>query len=275
MSISLATSTSDYEFPKRQVLDLLARKDVHEVLVTASVGSKAHNTSTGPSDEDFCVIRFESWHEFVNGPGDRQSMQIRSKPEGERSETGDIDLAVYTLRKFAHLALQGNPSILTVLWTPETYMEGDEWPHLAKELKQYLPARSAGKAFLGYMTQQMERWRGVRGQRNVTRPELVEMFGYDTKYAAQIIRLGYQGIHYMKEGEIPVPIPEDTAAQIRDLRSGGMPEQQAMKWANDLDIQLRYAISRSLLPETPNYVAVQHQIASTYGVHYAPDLRNS
>ena len=50
------------------------------------------------------------------------------------------------------------------------------------------------------MQRQRERMIGTRGQMNVTRPELISKYGYDTKYAGHLVRLGYQGIEVMLSG---------------------------------------------------------------------------
>jgi hypothetical protein len=267
------TESKPVEFPKSQVLDLLSRRDVHDLMVVAEVGSIAHGISVGGSDFDYTVLRFESWTEFVNGPGDRQSMQVRTQPDGIRSRLGDIDLSVYTVRKFAHLAMAGNPSILSVLWSPNTYLARDLWPHFCTSMQGYVPAVSAGQAFLGYMRQQMERWAGTRGQKNVTRPELVAQYGFDVKYAAQIIKLGHQGIRFMEAGIIEIPIEEPLATEIKSLRTGGCTEAQALDWAKAIEARLKHAINKSSLPERPNQLGIQHLVASTYGQHYAAALR--
>lgn len=261
------------EFPKSQVLDLLSRRDVHDLMVVVETGSEAHGTAVGPSDRDYTVIRFESWHEFVNGPGDRQSMMVRTQPDGIRSRMGDIDLSVYTVRKFAHLAMAGNPSILAVLWGPNTYMARDLWPSFSTTMQGYVPAISAGTAFLGYMRQQFERWQGTRGQKNVNRPELVKLYGYDTKYAAQIIKLGVMGIDFMELGALQLPLPEPEATEIASLRTGGYTEAQALDWARAVEARLKNAIDNSPLPERPNQVGIQHLVASVYGQHYSAALR--
>lgn len=273
LSDSGTTEPKSVEFPKAQVLDLLARRDVHDLMVIVETGSVAHGISVGGSDFDYTVIRLESWTEFVNGPGDRQSMQVRTQPDGERSRMGDIDLSVYTLRKFAHLAMSGNPSILSALWSPTTFLPRDLWSHFRATMQGYVPAVSAGQAFLGYMRQQMERWLGTRGQKNVNRPELVAQYGFDVKYAAQIIKLGHQGITFMETGIVEIPISEPTATEIKSLRTGGYTETQALDWAKGVEARLKQAINRSSLPERPNQIGIQHLVASTYGQHYAAVLR--
>lgn len=61
-----------------------------DVLTVTEAGSTAHGISVGLDDLDFAVVRIESSHERVVGDLRAQSQTIRTKPEGKRSEPGDI-----------------------------------------------------------------------------------------------------------------------------------------------------------------------------------------
>lgn len=257
-------------FPDREVRDLLGRRGLRmsDVIAGAEVGSTVHGISVGDQDDyDMTLVRWETWNELINGDLKRQSMMIRTQPDGERSGPGDIDLNVYTLRKFVALAAKGNPSILLVLHVPE-YLIGPTLEGFPDDLRGLVRSQRAGAAFLGYMRQQMERWMGVRGQKNVTRPELVEKYGFDTKYAAHIIRLGYQGTAYLTEGHIPVPLPTDIAESIRDLRTGGVDEYEAMRWAAAMEEELKHAYDNSRLPESPDEEGIRNWLRWEYGIHF-------
>lgn len=250
-----------------RVQNLLKRREIEwaNVLAIAEVGSTAHGISLeGTDDLDLTLVRIESFSELVTGSEGRQSMMIRTQPEGSRSRMGDIDLQVYTARKFARLALGGNPSILNVLYVPVYHHERQGWKKLRLGLQRYTPSKRAGNAFLGYMRQQMERWQGLRGQKNVTRPELVEAYGFDTKYAAHIVRLGYQGTVYMREARIPIPLPSDFAERIISLRTGGLNEVEALDWAREVENDLHSAIVESKLPDGPNVAGADLLLADLY-----------
>lgn len=248
----------------KRIAGLLGNRSVHwnDVVLCAEVGSTAHGINIGEQDDtDYTVVRMEPWREFVNFATKRQSMMIRTQPEGVRSRFGDIDLNVYTLRKFGHLATSGNPSILGALFSPST-LKRAPW---IDRLSGIAASKAAGTAFLGYMRQQMERWQGTRGQKNVSRPELVEAYGFDTKYAAHIIRLGYQGIEYLGTGRLTLPIPEPLAGEIRALRTGEVPEQAALDWAAEAEDQLKRSVDRSPLPESPGWAALEAWLDGQYG----------
>jgi hypothetical protein len=40
----------------------------------------------------------------------------------------------------------------------------------------------------------------------VTRTELIKRHGYDTKFAMHAVRLGYQGVEYLKTGRLTLPM---------------------------------------------------------------------
>jgi len=256
---------------KGRVKDLLARRGVDlktEVVLGAEVGSTIHGIAVADQDDlDMTIVRIENFYELVNGPAKQQSMMIRTQPDGHRSRMGDIDLNVYTLRKFAGLAAKGNPSILTALFSPNPWRGNFQWIDW-DELIAFTASRRAGAAFLGYMKQQQERWAGKRGQKNVNRPELVDAYGFDTKYAGHVIRLGLQGIEYMQSGKITLPMSKTPAEAIKNLRTGGIDESDALMWAAEVEDELKAAVDSSTLPSHPNLYGVHGWTTRVYKEAY-------
>jgi hypothetical protein len=224
------------DIPWDRIQPLLARRnvDLSDVVSIVEVGSTAHGISVGGDDLDLTIVRGERWSELINGPLDRQSMMIRTQPDGVRSGPGDIDLQVYTLRKFINLAAGGNPSILAALystnrWDAPQGLDGSAgWGPVWKDL---VFSAKAGDAYIGYMVQQIERWEGKRGQKNVNRPELVAKYGFDTKYAAHAIRLGIQGAEYLITRNLTIPMLPGDQAFIQDIRQGKYTNAQALAQA--------------------------------------------
>lgn len=260
--------------PLDKALELLEDHNIREdsILRIVEVGSTAHGMSVPGIGDDFdaTVVRMETFEELVLGPEGHQSRMIRTQPSGARSGPGDIDLNVYTLRKFVNLASGGNPSILGAIFSSKVHYDvGVDW----KALGRLVASKKAGNAFLGYMTQQRERWQGDRGKK-VNRPELVEKYGFDTKYAAHLIRLGFQGIEYMEKGSYSMPLPPDKAKFLIDLRTGLIPEAEAMVIAQTVEDDLRVSIDRSPLPPTPSPVVrtwvtnqYRRRVATTGAAH--------
>lgn len=76
------------------------------------------------------------------------------------SESGDLDLVVYSLRKYTRLAAAGNPTVLLLLYADPLYATD-----AGRELQSHahlFASREAGHRFLGYLRAQKERLLGLR-----------------------------------------------------------------------------------------------------------------
>lgn len=191
-------------------------------ILELTVGSTLHGTAVddGLEDLDLMAIVIERPEQFV-GFGPTDTWIQRTKPQGVRSEAGDVDLAVYGLRKFLHLALKGNPTIILAFFAPLRFLHRYDYRGLELQaLHPRIISRQVFQPFRGYMKQQHERLLGLRGQRNVTRPELVDRYGYDTKYASQIIRLAFQGEELLLTGQLTLPLPTEQREVVVGVRTG-------------------------------------------------------
>jgi uncharacterized protein len=91
----------------------------YSIILESIVGSTLHGTSVadGLEDLDLMAIVIESKERLI-GFDTTDTWTFRTKPDGVRSEAGDVDWVGYGLRKYLKLALAGNPSILLPLFAP-------------------------------------------------------------------------------------------------------------------------------------------------------------
>jgi hypothetical protein len=88
------------------------------MIIRSLVGSTIHGLElAGTDDRDEMGVCIEP-PEYVIGLRSFETWVERTKPEGVRSEAGDLDLVVHSLRKFSRLALKGNPTVLLLLFVP-------------------------------------------------------------------------------------------------------------------------------------------------------------
>ena len=243
----------------------------HEILRTV-VGSTVHGTAvSGQDDLDLMGICVEP-PEYVVGLRRFDQYIFRTQPEGVRSGPGDVDLTVYSARKWCRLALAGNPTVLLPLFVSEAHIVSIT--DAGKELRNMAYAfasKRAGKAFLGYMTQQRERLIGVRGGKHTNRPELIEKYGYDSKYAAHMIRLGLQGVEFMTTGKLELPANEETRSTLIAVRTGQMPYDDILTLAADLERQVEDLLVTSPLPRDANEAVVESWLLCTYHEAWSKD----
>ena len=222
------------------------------------VGSTAHGTGLdGQEDRDEMGICIEPTS-YVCGLEKFEHYIFRTQPEGIRSSPGDLDLTVYSLRKFCALASRGNPSVIMLLWLPSYITQTKAGKRLV-EMRNAFITRDAGWAYLGYLTSQRMGLTGERSKK-VARPELVEQYGYDTKYAMHALRLGLQGIEYLTEFNISIPVKEPARTILRDVRSGKMPLSDVLSLISETEAQLRIITeqcSRTIDREAINFFMVE------------------
>lgn len=206
------------------------------------VGSTAHGTAIdGQDDRDEMGV-------FVEPPANVCGLVscdhyiYRDKPEGVRSEAGDLDLTLYSLRKFCRLAAQGNPSVIILLWLPEHITKTTLGADLVS-LREAFISRSSGARFLGYLVAQKLKMKGERAH-TVKRPELIAKYGYDTKFAMHALRLGYEGIEMLTHGRLTLPVSEPNLTTLRGVRSGQIDEAGALALIEDAETRLRVLVDK-------------------------------
>lgn len=239
-------------------------------ILRVPVGSTVHGLHlAGTDDRDemgICVehlgaaMGFHAFEQYIY-----RSAAEREHKHDAPSQPGDLDLVIYSLRKWLRLALQGNPTVLTALFVPfEQCIDIDGRGHQLQEMAPSIVSRRAGARYLGYLTSQKQRLLGERGQKGVRRPDLEEKFGFDTKYAMHMLRLGYQGVELLTTGRLTLPMADPVRQHVRDVREGKVPLNDVLSEVGDLEVQLNDLRSVSPLPEEPDTDLVEAWMLEAY-----------
>lgn len=235
------------------------------------VGSQAYGTNVEdgqPSDRDEKGVCIEPLEVFMGFNGFEQ-FEYRSAVEREghhqaKSQPGDLDLVIYSMHKFLRLALKGNPQIMEMFFIKKYVYINALGTHL-QELAPYVVSKQAGRAYLGYMQAQRQRLNGERGGKDVNRPELVEKYGFDTKYAMHVVRLGLQGIELLQTGNLVLPLPEEPRRLLLGIRRGELSLPEVLEKAEQLEAELKSLINGgSPLPDSPDSAYVEDWMIKRY-----------
>lgn len=234
-------------------------------ILRAEIGSTVHGTNVSDQgDRDEMAIAIEPMH-YVIGMRHWETSVYRTAPEGTKSGPGDLDLVTHSLRKFCRLAAKGNPTMQLPLWAPETsIVEANE---LGRELiakRTMFLSRECGKAFLGYMIAQKARLAGEAGGRHGSRPDLVAKYGFDTKYAGHIIRLGYQGLELMTTGHLSLPMDPRQCEDVLAVRTGKWTLERTLSRAGELERDLRDSLDTGPLPDHADEDAINSFLQDAY-----------
>lgn len=169
------------------------------------------------------------------------------------------DVCLHECGKFCHLALQGNPTILNVLWTPS--LLANVHGISLQGIRHSFLHRGALNAFLGYAKSQFGRLE--KGQ------SVHSSGGKPTgKWAAHLLRILWQGLDLAETGDFSVRLSESRLAVVRPIMAGvGLDEAAAL--ARTLIAQLKQTMDNStqVLPDVPDETAVNswlHSVRKTY-----------
>jgi hypothetical protein len=171
-----------------------------------------------------------------------------------------VDITLYSLRRWAHLAAKGNATALHFLFANATATSNSTWGRVQDRADLFLSKRSA-EQFLGFADNQLrriagEKGRGVKGRR----PEYECAFGYDTKAAMHCLRLYLECIELMRFGRITLPRPE--REYLIEVRTGAWPLERFAAEAKRLRLEAEETSATSPLPYRVDLGAISALIST-------------
>lgn len=234
-------------------------------ILRSTVGSELHGTGIpGVEDHDEMGIYIEP-PEYVLGFKKMEHYTWRSKPEGVKSEHGDVDLTMYSLRKYMSLAMQGNPTVLLLLFTKPPFRSYAHTFGLnLQEMAPFIVSKRCVPRFQGYLESQRQRLTGEKRGHVPSRPELVEKFGYDTKYAMHALRLAIQGIEILKTYGLQLPMHEDEREFLFAVRKGEFKYETVLAMLQQYSDRLATETAVSTLREEPDVAAVERWMVEAH-----------
>lgn len=231
------------------VKELLQQKDLpwleESTILLVDSGSTAYGTNLPTSDKDYkgiCIPPID----YLLGLKNFEQYQPTGN-DGRKNTAEDIDVTVYGLKKFFKLAMNGNPNVLEMLFVDkENIAYCTEEGKVLLENRELFLTNKIKNSIGGYAYQQSKNL--VNGKS--TRPELEDMYGYDTKKFMHSVRLYEMGMECFKEGTMRTKRPN--AEELKDIRKGKYTAKEAVEMLEHLNNEYQKASENSVLPNKPN-----------------------
>jgi hypothetical protein len=150
----------------------------------------------------------------------------------------------WEVERFCVLALQGNPTVLEVLWSPIVEHVTDDGKALLAVRGAFLSRRVA-QTYGEYARDQLARVDARRARTGET----------NFKQAMHMIRLLLAGAHVLRTGEILVDV-RDRRERLLAVRRGEVSWESVTAWAAELLDDLDAAATSTSLPEKPDHKAI-------------------
>jgi len=152
-----------------------AKREVNMLeLVRILFGSHLYGTANENSDLDYKGIFLPSKEDLLLGRLSKSINLSTNKSNAEKNSADDVDVELYSLHYFIHLACEGETVALDMLHAPKEFWElnttykdpftlyGDIWKDLVRERERFYTKNL--KAFVGYARRQASKY-GVKGSR--------------------------------------------------------------------------------------------------------------
>lgn len=232
-------------------------------------GSALHGARMpGKSDLDIYGIFIEP-KENIFGLTKYEHFVSTTSKDTVRNTSDDIDITLYSLRRWAALAAKGNPTALQFLFAFNQWPGSGccDWEDIKDELREAIISKRCANPFRGFVTDQMKRLLGEKGKgKHRQRPDLTLTHGYDTKAAMHAVRLMHEGIELMNSGMITYPSP--VADHLLAIRQGTFSLDYLCSTVGRLHIELDEAEKQSPLQEKPDYKKIDEVLIHAYEEFY-------
>src|SRR5215813_14425021 len=144
---------------KRSLLDLVALSGFNKTqnLIHLFVGgSELHGAKIGQTDDtDIYGVYIEEPSEAL-GLDSREHFVWSTAGDDRRNTADDVDVTLYSLRKWAGMAAKGNATALHFLFADPAEVDSGTWATIQKHASVFLSRKSA-KQFLGFADNQFKR----------------------------------------------------------------------------------------------------------------------
>lgn len=225
-------------------------------------GSELHGAKVGATDD------LDIYGVFLDGPVTVLGLEPRTHfvwstaSEDRRNGPEDVDLTLYSLRRWAQLAAKGNATALHFLFADATATSSELWGLVQAQRDLFISKQSAAQ-FLGFAGNQLQRITGEKGRGSKGhRPEYEGRFGYDTKAAMHCLRLYLECIELMRLGTITLPRPEYEF--LIECRLGSWTLERFLAEADRLRRETEVAAQNSSLPDSVDLRAISELLAKVH-----------
>lgn len=225
-------------------------------------GSELHGAKVGKTDDtDLYGVYIED-PENALGLEPREHFVWSTAGDERRNGPDDVDVTLYSLRKWVGMAAKGNATALHFLFAEPQEVPLKSWKKIQAERELFL-SRNSAKQFLGFADDQFKRLTGEKGSgKKGQRPEYIGKFGYDTKAAMHGLRLLYECLELMAHQRITLPRPEKDL--LIAVRGGEWPLERVLAHAKKLTKEVEEVVANSPLPEKVDRIAISKLVAQVH-----------
>ena len=214
-------------------------------ILKALVGSRAYGTWNADSDWDYITAHVRNTDYYL---GIKSDEVFSAKQEGDTTD--------HEIRHFINMCCKFNPNTIIALWSPEVEVTHN-WQWLLTERKLF-NSKKAISSFIEFSNGQIKQAGagGTTGKLGSKRRELIDKYGYDTKFASNAIRLAWMLDILVLTGRLNVELIPECAKILKAIRNGEWEFDTVQEVYQDILKSIRSSEKSCSLPDEPNYAEI-------------------
>lgn len=237
------------------------------------MGSYAYGVSNDMSDTDiygFAIPPKNYVFPHLNGgipgfskpgPSFNNFQQHHVYDEGKERE---YDFDIFNIVKYFALLADNNPNVIDSLFTPEhCVIYINQIGNHVKDNRHKFLSKKCWFTFKGYARSQHKKINNKKAEGK--RVELIEKYGYDTKFSYHLIRLLNEVEQILLYCDLNLIQGNE---QLKFIREGGMSLEELNKYFEERLISLEYILHKSKLQEKPNHEELEELLMQCLEIHY-------
>jgi len=182
----------------------------------------------------------------------------------DESARKEYDFTIYSIVKFFELLRQNNPNIIDTLYAPiNCVVHTTNVGTMVRDNRQLFLSKLAWKKYRGYAQKQLHKMESKEAEGS--RVEIIEKFGYDVKFAYNIVRLLDEAEQILMTGDINL---QQAREQMKAIRRGDWTPEEIRQWYMSKEKSLEAAYVSCKLPERPDETKVRKLLLECLEEHY-------
>lgn len=241
---------------------------VYEVIT----GSQSYGIATPESDWDICGVVippiaqiFPHLDGHVEGFGPRSNSFTTHQIGKYQLEGREYETTIYGLVKYFALLADCNPNIIDTLFVRGEMVKAiTQVGTLLRENRKLFLHKKAWHTFKGYAYNQLAGVGKMPTAESTRRPSW-DKFGFDVKYAYNVVRLLLEVEMILIEGDLDLMRHKE---QLRAIRNGDWSASDIKEWAAAKEKDLESVYVSSSLPHTADWPKLRRLLLQCIEAHY-------
>lgn len=242
--------------------------NVHYLVI---MGSRAYGTETPESDYDiygWCIPPLDvlfPWRKglvygFDNFPNFEQ-FEVKNPISDNGKE---LSFNIYNITKYFYLCANNNPNMLNSLYVPQNcILTYSPIGQMVRENRHLFLSKKVWITHKSYSFAQLKKMQTKEpsGKRKAIRDE----FGYDVKFAMNVVRLLYEVEQLLQEGDVDLQLHKE---HLKAIRRGDIKYEDIVEFFHIKEKELEKAYHESKLPYSTDMDKVRQLLINCLEHHY-------